>query len=463
MSAFDQVIGYESIKKDLLQLCDMVRNPEIYREMGAVLPRGVLLYGDPGLGKTLMADALIRETGLTAFRVRMNAGENDIVTEINETFRKAAECAPCIVFLDDLDKYANEDSSHQDAAAYVTVQACIDDVKDEDVFVIATANNHHKLPASLCRPGRFDREIEFEAPGREDALRIIRYYLRGKKVDESVDLEDLSRMLDYESCAALETILNEAAIYAAYERKGKIGMPELIRAVLRKAYDSPETDRKISEEKKRKIALHEAGHAVISEALIPGSVGMVSIWAAADDDAGLMHSCVGRLSLTQTALIALGGKAATEMYYPDRAAKGCADDIMKASTALETRITNEVSLGFGLTDIKAAHYDDASPYMIYKEEVAVQAELERRMFQVRGILMKNRLFLERMTDELIQKGTLLYSDVQRIKASVVSFGEEDTKTTSLFDDLKEGLQEAIIIAKGERPVKTLNSENTDNE
>ena len=77
--------------------------------------------------------------------------------------------------------------------------------------------------------------------------------------------------------------------------------------------------------------------------------------------------------------------------------------------------------------------------------------------------MKNRLFLEQMTDELIQKGTLLYSDVQRIKASVVSSGEEDTKTTSLFDDLKEGLQEAIIIAKGERPVKTLNSENTDNE
>ena len=305
MSAFDRIIGYESIKRELLQVCDMVRNPEIYREMGAVLPRGILLYGDPGLGKTLMAKALIQETGLTAFTVKMNTGENDIVKEINEAFKTAAENTPCIVFLDDLDKYANEDSNHRDAAAYVTVQACIDDVKDKAIFVIATANNHHKLPGSLCRPGRFDREIEFEAPGREDALRIIQYYLRGKKIDDTVDLEDLSRMLDYESCAALETILNEAAICAAYERKEKIGMSELIRAVLRKEYDSPETDRMMSEEKKRKTALHEAGHAVISEVLIPGSVGMVSIWAAADDDVGLMHSCVGRMSLNQTALIAL--------------------------------------------------------------------------------------------------------------------------------------------------------------
>ena len=113
------------------------------------------------------------------------------------------------------------------------------------------------------------------------------------------------------------------------------------------------------------------------------------------------------------------------MYYPDRAAKGCADDIRKAATALETRITKEVSIGFGLADIKAAHYDDASPFMMYKEESAVQAELERRLFQAKGILMKNKQFLERMTEELIQKGTLLYSDIQRIKASAISSREED--------------------------------------
>lgn len=424
MGAFDQVIGYESIKKELLQVCDMIRNPEIYQEMGAVLPRGVLLYGDPGLGKTLMANALIQEMGLTAFTVRMNTGGNDIEREINETFRKAAENTPCIVFLDDLDKYANEDSNHRDAAAYVTVQACIDDVKDKAVFVIATANNNWKLPESLCRPGRFDRGIKFETPGKEDARQIIQYYLKGKKIDDTVDLEDLSRMLDYESCAALETILNEAAICAAYERKEKIGMQELIRAVLRKEYDSPEIDRKISADKKRKTALHEAGHAVVSEVLIPGSVGMVSIWSAADDDVGLMHSCVERLSLNQTALIALGGKAATEMYYPDRAAKGCEDDISKAATALETMITREVALGIGFADIKNAHYDDASPFMLYKEEAAVQAELERRLFQVRGILVKNRLFLEQMTEELIRKGTLLYSDIQRIKRECNSIDYE---------------------------------------
>ena len=150
-------------------------------------------------------------------------------------------------------------------------------------------------------------------------------------------------------------------------------------------------------------------------------------WAAADDAVGLMHSCVGRLSLNQTALIALGGKAATEMYYPDRAAKGCMDDISKAATALETMITREVSLGIGFADIKDAHYDDASSFMLYKEEAAVQAELERRLFQVKGILIKNRLFLEQMTEELIREGTLLYSDIQRIKreCNSIDYEQED--------------------------------------
>ena len=98
---------------------------------------------------------------------------------------------------------------------------------------------------------------------------------------------------------------------------------------------------------------------------------------------------------------------------------------MNSVTVLETSITKEVSLGFGFADIKAANYEDASPFMMYREEAAVQAELERRLFQVRGILMKNRLFQERMTEELVQKGTLLYSDVQRIKASIVLSGEEN--------------------------------------
>ena len=127
MSAFDKVIGYETIKSELLQICDMIKNREIFEKLGAKLPQGILLSGDPGLGKTLMAKCFIEESGLPSFVIRRNKGNDDFVGEITETFREAKESAPAIVFLDDMDKFANEDDHHRDAEEYVAVQAGIDE------------------------------------------------------------------------------------------------------------------------------------------------------------------------------------------------------------------------------------------------------------------------------------------------------------------------------------------------
>ena len=140
MSAFERVIGYETIKNELLQICDMIHNREIYGELGAKLPQGILLYGDPGLGKTLLAKSFIEESGLKAYIVRRNKGNDDFIGDITDTFRKAKENTPCVVFLDDMDKFANEDSDHRDAEEYVAVQSGIDEVKNCDVCFLATAN-----------------------------------------------------------------------------------------------------------------------------------------------------------------------------------------------------------------------------------------------------------------------------------------------------------------------------------
>ena len=156
MNAFDKVIGYETIKNELLQICDMMHNREVYEELGAKLPQGILLYGDPGLGKTLIAKCFIEESGLKSYVVRRNKGNDDFIGDIAATFQKARETAPCIVFLDDMDKFANEDSNHRDAEEYVAVQSGIDEVKNCNVFVLAPANEMWKLPNSLVRSGRFD-------------------------------------------------------------------------------------------------------------------------------------------------------------------------------------------------------------------------------------------------------------------------------------------------------------------
>lgn len=234
-----------------MQVCDIVHNREVYKKLGAKLPRGVILYGEPGLGKSLMAKCFIKESGLTSYTIRKNKG-NDFLAYIEETFKNAKENAPSIICLDDLDKFAKEDYYRCDAEEYVAVQAGIDDTKDSDVFVIATANDIDKLPDSLIRAGRFDKKIEVSRPTDEDACKIIKHYLKDKKLSEKVNFEDLTKMISYSSCAELETIINEAALNAAYERRDKIETEDILKAVLIMQYKSPENFAKASPEELKK-------------------------------------------------------------------------------------------------------------------------------------------------------------------------------------------------------------------
>ena len=418
MSAFDKIIGYEPIKKELLQIVDMIRNREVYESLGAKLPQGVLLHGAPGLGKTMMANCFIEESGLPAYVVRRNKGSNDFIAEVTETFQKAKENAPCIVFLDDIDKFANEDSGHRDAEEYVAVQAGIDEVKDCGVFVLATANEIKKFPGSLTRSGRFDRKIEVECPSDKDAEQIIRHYLSDKKISETVNMEDLSKMISYHSCAELETILNEAAILAAYERKHSIEMDDFVRAVLKMQYDgSCDQYTEMPSEEMRKIALHEAGHLVVCEALRPGSVGLASV-RSADGEAsdGFIHRCRDLPRETDYILVSLAGKAAVELFYADACADGCYGDINRAFRIIRDGIAENAALGLGL--VEGGLSSKQSENMNSRREAVTHAELERYMLKTRDILLRNMDFLVEAAESLMEKGTLLYSDIRAIRDSV---------------------------------------------
>lgn len=419
MKAFDKVIGYDSIKHELLQICDMIQNPNIYADLGAKTPQGILLYGEPGLGKTLMAECFIAESGLRAYTIRKNKSADGFVSEITDTFRKAKDNAPSIVFLDDMDKFANEDESHRDAEEYVAVQAGIDEVKGGGVFVFATANEIHKLPKSLRRSGRFDRKIEVFAPSPKDAGSIIRHYLKDKKVSDDVNLEDISMMISYSSCAELETILNEAAIRAAFLRRERIAMEDIVGAVLRMEYEAPDSFVKTSEEELHKVALHEAGHLVICEVLCPGSVGLASLRTSGRDSVGgFIRRCKELKRRPYHALVSLGGKAAVELYYSEACASGCQSDIHKAAEHIRRGITESGVCGLSLVDIESKLTPPMSESMNARNEAAVHAELERYLFKARDILLKNRDFLEKAVDALMEQETLLYSDIQALRRSV---------------------------------------------
>ena len=417
MSAFDKVIGYESIKKELLQIVDMIRNRKVYEELGAKLPQGVLLYGEPGLGKTMMARCFIEESGLPSYTVRRNKGGDDFITDVAETFERAKENAPCIVFLDDVDKFANEDLSHRNAEEYVAVQTGIDEVKDRGVFIFATANEMEKLPDSLVRSGRFDRKIEVQCPSEKDAEAIVAHYLADKKVSESVDMDDLAKMISYHSCAELETILNEAAINAAYERRSCIGMDDLIKVILRMQYDDPDNYTKTSEEEFRKTALHEAGHLVVSEVLCPGIVGLASVRSSEGVSTdGFVHHCRKLPRRPHYILVSLAGKAAVELCCADSCASGCQGDIKRAFSIIRGGISENATLGLGMVNVETRHFN-CSENMNARSEAVTQAELERYMLKAKDILLKNRDFLEKATEALLEKGTLLYSDIRAIRES----------------------------------------------
>ena len=419
MSAFDRIIGYQTIKEELLQICDMIHNREIYENLGAKLPQGILLYGDPGLGKSLMAKSFITESGLPAYIVRRDKGSDDFIGKITDTFEKAKKNAPAIVLLDDMDKFANEDDRHIDAEEYVAVQAGIDEVKGCNVFVFATVNEIRKLPRSLIRSGRFDRKIEVNSPTDRDAEEIIKYYLAEKKVSDNVNMDDLVKMVSYGSCAELETILNEAAIGAAYARKEKIEMDDLVKSVLRMQYDAPDNFTKKSSDALKEIALHEAGHLVVSEILTPGSVGLASLRTAGrDSTGGFIHRCMPVRRRAHHILISLAGKAAVELYYSGVCASGCQSDIRKAADNIRDAISESGTCGFGMIDVANHRFPESSESFNSRNESVVQAELERYMFKTREILIKNRDFLEKAAQMLSERETLLYSDIRKLRESI---------------------------------------------
>ena len=332
LKEFDKIIGYGSIKLELERLCDYMLNPDKYKKFNVKMSKGVLFSGPPGVGKTLMANCLIEASKRKAFVCRKDRPNGEFVNAIRETFEKAKANAPSIVFLDDMDKFANDHEKYSNAEEYVTIQTCIDECKDKEVFVVATINDPLVLPPSLERAGRFDKIIEVMCPIGKEAEEIIKYYLDKKNFVSNVDHKLIARILDGRSCAELESVINEAGVYAGFENRDMIEMNDFIRACLRVIFRSPESLRQDELLVIERTAYHEAGHAVINEILNPNSVTLVSVCKHDGNIEGIASTLIQddymayKKRREEKVLTLLGGKAATEIKFAD-ADVGCNSDI----------------------------------------------------------------------------------------------------------------------------------------
>ncbi len=418
MSEFDKVIGYTAIKQELMQISDMIKHKEKYEALGAKLPRGILIDGKPGYGKTLLSNCLIKESGLKAYTVRKT--KSDFTQEITDAFNEAIANAPAIVFLDDMDKYADTDRYQCNCAEYVAVQSGIDACKGYDVLVIATVNKLYYLPDSLTRDGRFDRKYKLYLPNKDDSELIIKHYLSDKKLQFDINMNDVFKLFAKKSCADIEVILNDAAIRAAYAGRGLIGTQDIKEAFLRSYYNSPdyyvESDRRIL----YKIALHEAGHIVAAEVLNPHSVSIASICEKrVGDRGGFVCQYSDNKNAKDELLIGLAGEAAVELSFPDDYVEGCSNDLGKVYEQLQNMIKDE-AYG-GLDGFYPDYY--RRPEMEYMPEEykhyldqSIKAEMKNCMREVRGILSTHKDLVFGFQYELMKKRTLLASDVQKVIA-----------------------------------------------
>lgn len=429
MHKFDQIIGYSAQKRELRQIADTLKNREFYEKLGVSAPRGLLLHGKPGVGKSLMAAAVIEASGRQAFVCRKDQPNGDFVKHIKETFDRAVENAPSIVLLDDMDKFANGDERHPDAEEYVTVQSCIDNAKGKEVFVLATVNNMRCLPRSLRRAGRFDRVIEIETPRDQDAVEIIAHYLKNKTVVADVDCNTIARIMNGHSCAELETVINEAGIYAGYQRSACITMEHLLEACLRIVYDVPAAAEDEEEENfytklsdgnhvGSQIVYHEAGHAVVAEILCPGCVTLVSAYNRGGSRGGftdyyLDKSCASLYWAKSRIIAGLGGLAANEQKYGVFDIGGTRD-LDQAFDRTKDLVVNTGMCGLAL---HSYGYGDAdSERLKSAQEQAIAAEVEKSYRKAKEILALNAVYFEKVAAALAQKKLLSAADMQRIKS-----------------------------------------------
>ena len=433
MKEFDKIIGYEPVKLELKRIADMMVNQQKYKNLGVRMPKGLLLFGKPGVGKTLMANCLIAASKRKFFVCRKDKPNGDFIKELKRIYGLAKENAPSIVFLDDMDKFANEDERHKNAEEYVTIQACIDELGNKDVFTIATVNSKKNLPDSLLRAGRFDKNIKIEIPEGDDAVKIIEHYLKQKKYVSEIDLTEIARILIGKSCAELETVINEAGIYAGYLNKQSIEFEDIIKAYMRVIFnepednlkeddffDEPEDDLKKEDIFIENLACHEAGHAVVAEVLEPGSVSLVSISRHIGETGGITsyyqdgRYWKSKKNMENHVIGLLAGKAAIEIKYGDCCDVGANEDIDRAIYIVESLVGNYCEYGFDKFEFLARSSDEFR----LRRENAIYAEMEKYYQMAKKIIVDNKQFFDSMVRMLIEKKTLISKDIQEIKNSI---------------------------------------------
>lgn len=447
--SFDDVAGADESKEELREVVEFLREPQKFIQLGARIPKGVLLVGPPGTGKTLIAKAVSGEAGVPFFSISGSEFVEMFVgvgaSRVRDLFDQAKRHSPCIVFVDEIDAVGRQrgaglGGSHDEREQTLNQLLVEMDGFDTDtnIIIMAATNRPDILDPALLRPGRFDRRVVLDRPDMRGREAILKVHVKGKPLAPDVDLGVLARSTPGFVGADLENLVNEAAILAARRNKKVISQPEFEEAIERVIAGPERKSRLISEDEKRIVAYHEAGHAVVMHSLPESDpVQKVSIIARGmaggytlslpEEDRTLMP----RKKLLADLVGLLGGRAAEELVFDD-ITSGASNDIERVTQLarnMVTRLGMSETLGpmvYGQKEELIFLGREISEQRDYSESVAEQIDQEVRKLveeaydRARAILREHRDALDRVAERLLEVETISREEFEQLFPSPVA-------------------------------------------
>lgn len=448
---FADVAGCDEEKQEMEELIDYLKSPKRFAERGARIPKGVLLVGSPGTGKTLLAKAVAGEANVPFYSisgsdfVEMFVGVG--ASRVREMFKDAKQAAPCIIFIDEIDAVGRQRGAglgggHDEREQTLNQMLVEMDGIEENtgILVIAATNRPDVLDPALLRPGRFDRTITVSLPDRRGREAILKVHARNKQLADDVDLGALANRTPGFSGADLENVLNEAAILSVRENESNITVRNIDEAIDRVMMGPAKKSRVYDEKTKKLVAYHEAGHAVIGLFLEDSTV-VQKVTIIPRGQAGgynLMTPKEEKMMNTRSDLLGnivslMGGRSAEELYFDD-ITTGASNDIERA-----TNIARDMVTLYGMSDLGPVKYDNGNQNVFLGRDynsptnvsgqVAFEIDQEVRKIidysheKARQIIKEHSDALEKIANKLIEVETLTAQDIEEL-----IFGKKDDES-----------------------------------
>ena len=431
---FKDVAGLDEEKEELIEIVDFLKTPEKFTKMGAKIPKGVLLYGKPGTGKTLIAKAIAGEANVPFISmsgsefVEMFVGLG--ASRVRKLFEKARKLAPCIVFIDEIDaigarRTGNSGGESENNQTLNQLLVEMDGFSSEEtIIVLAATNRPEMLDKALLRPGRFDRQITIPSPDIRGRLEILKIHAKDKKISDNVNLESIAEDTAGFTGAELANILNEAAIIATINKHEEIENDDIEEAVKKVTVGLEKKERVISDKDKKLTAYHEAGHAVVGRylptqsnvkevSIIPRGVAGGYTMYKSDED----KYYISKTEMQERLTALLGGRAAEKLVLND-ISTGASNDIEVA-----TNIARDMVTKYGMSDVLGPiDFKGKEPYemQLFGENIGDKIGQEVKLLidsayeRAQQLLVKHRDKLEIIAQTLLEKEKINETEFNKI-------------------------------------------------